>query len=70
MPTTFTRFDYSEHERRKTVDVIELFREQLVRNKLGLIAFQEEFWIRGFRGQVKAEHPTHRHKSLKPEFHS
>jgi hypothetical protein len=70
MPTTFTWFDYSEHERRKTVDVIELFREQLVRKKLGLIAFLEEFWICGFRGQLRAEYPTHRHKPLKPEFDS
>lgn len=36
MPSTFTWLDYSEHERRKMLDVIELFGERTTRDELGL----------------------------------
>ena len=38
MPSTFTWLDYSEHERRKMLDVIELFGEKTTRDELGRIA--------------------------------
>ncbi len=36
MASTFTWLDYSEHERRKMLDVIELFGERTTRDELGL----------------------------------
>ena len=38
MASTFTWLDYSEHERRKMLDVIELFGEKTTRDELGLIS--------------------------------
>jgi hypothetical protein len=35
VPSTFTWLDYSEHERRKMLDVIELFGERTTRDELG-----------------------------------
>ena len=36
MTSTFTWLDYSEHERRKMLDVIALFGERTTRDELGL----------------------------------
>src|SRR5512132_2282716 len=36
MPSTFTWLDYSEHERRKMLDVVRLFREAETRDELGV----------------------------------
>lgn len=43
MPSTFTWIDYSEHERRKMLDVIELFGEKTTRDELGLGAVRDAF---------------------------
>ena len=37
--STFTWLDYSEHERRKMLDVIKLFSEKTTRDELGLGAY-------------------------------
>ena len=43
MPSTFTWLDYSEHERRKMLDVIELFGEKTTRDELGLGSVRDAF---------------------------
>lgn len=43
MPSTFTWLDYSEHERRKMLDVIELFGERTTRDELGLGSIRDAF---------------------------
>lgn len=43
MPSTFTWLDYSEHERRKMLDVIELFGEKTTRDELGLGSVRDTF---------------------------
>ena len=43
MPSTFTWLDYSEHERRKILDTIELFRERTTRDELGLGSIRDAF---------------------------
>lgn len=43
MVSTFTWLDYSEHERRKMLDVIELFGERTTRDELGLGAVRDAF---------------------------
>lgn len=43
MPSTFTWLDYSEHERRKMLDVIELFGEKTTRDELGLGGARDAF---------------------------
>jgi hypothetical protein len=43
MPSTFTWLDYSEHERRKMLDVIELFGEKTTRDELGLGGVRDAF---------------------------
>lgn len=43
MPSTFTWLDYSEHERRKMLDVIELFGEKTTRDELGLGSIRDAF---------------------------
>jgi hypothetical protein len=43
MPSTFTWLDYSEHERRKMLDVIELFGERTTRDELGLAGVRDAF---------------------------
>lgn len=43
MPSTFTWLDYSEHERRKMLDVIELFGERTTRDELGLGSVRDAF---------------------------
>lgn len=43
MPSTFTWLDYSEHERRKMLDVIELFGEKTTRDELGLAGIRDAF---------------------------
>lgn len=43
MPSTFTWLDYSEHERRKMLDVIELFGERTTRDELGLGGVRDAF---------------------------
>jgi hypothetical protein len=43
MPSTFTWLDYSEHDRRKMVDVISAFREQGTRDELGIGTIRDGF---------------------------
>ncbi|HVA47038.1 MAG TPA: DUF6361 family protein [Pirellulales bacterium] len=43
MPSTFTWLDYSESERRKMLDVIELFGERATRDELGLGGVRDAF---------------------------
>lgn len=43
MPSTFTWLDYSEHERRKMLDVIELFGERTTRDELGIGGIRDAF---------------------------
>lgn len=43
MPSTFTWLDYSEHERRKMLDVIDLFGERTTRDELGLASVRDAF---------------------------
>lgn len=43
MPSTFTWLDYSEHERRKMFDVIDLFGEKTTRDELGLGSVRDAF---------------------------
>ena len=43
MPSTFTWLDYSEQERRKMLDVIELFGEKTTRDELGLGGVRDAF---------------------------
>lgn len=43
MPSTFTWLDYSEHERRKMLDVIDLFGEKTTRDELGLGSVRDAF---------------------------
>ena len=43
MPSTFTWLDYSEQERRKMLDVIELFGERTTRDELGLGGIRDGF---------------------------
>lgn len=43
MPSTFTWLDYSEQERRKMLDVIELFGERTTRDELGLGGIRDAF---------------------------
>lgn len=43
MASTFTWLDYSEHERRKMLDVIELFGERTTRDELGLGGVRDAF---------------------------
>ncbi len=43
MPSTFTWLDYPEHERRKMLDVIELFGERTTRDELGLGGVRDAF---------------------------
>lgn len=43
MVSTFTWLDYSEHERRKMLDVIELFGERTTRDELGLGSVRDAF---------------------------
>ncbi|MGM0487676.1 MAG: DUF6361 family protein [Planctomycetota bacterium] len=43
MPSTFTWLDYSEHERRKMLDVIDLFGEKTTRDELGLGGVRDAF---------------------------
>jgi len=43
MPSTFTWLDYSEHERRQMLDVIELFGERTTRDELGLGGVRDAF---------------------------
>jgi hypothetical protein len=43
MPSTFTWLDYSEHERRKMLDVIDLFGEKTTRDELGIGGIRDAF---------------------------
>ena len=43
MTSTFTWLDYSEHERRKMLDVIDLFRERDTRDELGIGSVRDAF---------------------------
>lgn len=43
MPSTFTWLDYSEHERRQMLDVIDLFGERTTRDELGLGGVRDTF---------------------------
>jgi hypothetical protein len=43
MTSTFTWLDYSEHERRKMLDVIHLFRERDTRDELGIGSVRDAF---------------------------
>jgi hypothetical protein len=43
MNSTFTWLDYSEGERRKMLDVIDLFREKETRDELGLSVVRDAF---------------------------
>lgn len=44
MPSTFTWLDYSEHEHRKMLDVIDLFRERDTRDELGISSIHDAFF--------------------------
>ena len=50
MPSIFTWLDYSEHERRKMLDVIELFGERVTRDELGLASVRDAFADKLFPG--------------------
>lgn len=50
MASTFTWLDYSEHERRKMLDVIELFGEKTTRDELGLGGVRDAFADQLFPG--------------------
>jgi hypothetical protein len=50
MPSTFTWLDYSEHERRKMLDVIELFGDRTTRDELGLGGVRDAFADQLFPG--------------------
>lgn len=50
MSSTFTWLDYSEHERRKMLDVIELFGERVTRDELGLAGVRDAFADKLFPG--------------------
>jgi hypothetical protein len=50
MPSTFTWLDYSEHERRKMLDTIELFGERTTRDELGLGGIRDAFADQLFPG--------------------
>ena len=41
--SSFTWLDYSEHERRKILDVIDLFREKDTRDELGVGSVRDSF---------------------------
>ena len=60
MTSTFTWLDYSEHERRKMLDVIALFDERTTRDELGLGGVRDAFADRLFPGnstiQTVAKH--------------
>lgn len=43
MPSTFSWLDYSEHERRQMLDVIDLFGEKTTRDELGLASVRDAF---------------------------
>jgi hypothetical protein len=43
MPSSFTWLDYSEHERRKMLDVIDLFGEKTTRDELGIGGMRDAF---------------------------
>lgn len=43
MPSTFTWLDYSEHERRKMLDVVKLFSERDTRDELGVGSIRDAF---------------------------
>ncbi len=43
MTSTFTWLDYSEHERRKMLDVIELFNSRTTRDELGIGGIRDAF---------------------------
>src|SRR4051794_31219048 len=43
MPSTFTWLDYSEHERRRMLDVIKQFEERDTRDELGLGSIRDAF---------------------------
>jgi Family of unknown function (DUF6361) len=50
MPSTFTWLDYSEHERRRMLDTIELFGERTTRDELGLGGVRDAFADQLFPG--------------------
>jgi hypothetical protein len=50
MTSTFTWLDYSEHERRKMLDVIQLFGERVTRDELGLASVRDAFADKLFPG--------------------
>jgi hypothetical protein len=50
MPSTFTWLDYSEHERRKMLDTIELFGERTTRDELWLGGIRDAFADQLFPG--------------------
>jgi hypothetical protein len=50
MPSTFTWLDYSEHERRRMLDTIELFGERTTRDELGLGGIRDAFTDQLFPG--------------------
>jgi hypothetical protein len=43
MPSTFSWLDYSEHDRRRALDVIDQFREQETRDELGIGVIRDAF---------------------------
>src|SRR5690348_1180859 len=43
MPSSFTWLDYSEYEKRKMLDVINLFKEQTTRDELGIGVIRDGF---------------------------
>ena len=43
MSSTFTWLDYSEHDRRRMLEVVELFGEQVTRDELGLGPIRDSF---------------------------
>lgn len=52
MASSFTWLDFSEHERRKMLDVISQFREQDTRDELGIGMVRDAFADLRFWGQA------------------
>jgi hypothetical protein len=48
--SSFTWLDYSEHDRRRMLDIVDLFREQDTRDELGLGSIRDAFADKFFPG--------------------
>jgi hypothetical protein len=57
MPSTFSWLDYSEHDRRRALDVIDQFREQETRDELGIGVIRDAFSDLFFPGTGTVQTP-------------